>query len=276
MIITMNSIALSGQAGHPAGIPLLFHELARLGWGLAVGVFLASFTLLAAEAVLTGDHIATPEGDLIIHPINHATLALGWMDKIIYVDPVGGSKRFQGLPHPDLVLITDIHADHLDVQTLTAVASSQTVFVAPPEVMNRLPASLRSRSTELANNQAKSVLGLMIEAVPAYNLTTDRLQYHPKGRGNGYVLTLGPKRIYLSGDTEDTPEMRALKNIDVAFLCMNLPYTMNVKQAAEAVRAFHPKIVYPDHYRGSDLEQFKKLVGTDSGVEVRIRDWYAP
>lgn len=272
----MNAIALSDQAGHPAGIPLLFHELARLGRGLVVGVFLASFTLLAAEAVLTGDPIATPEGDLIIHPINHATLALGWMDKIIYVDPVGGSKRFQGLPHPDLVLITDIHSDHLDVPTLEAVASNKTVFVAPPEVISRLPASLRSRTTELANHQAKSMLGLMIEAVPAYNLATDRRQYHPKGRGNGYVLTLGSKRIYLSGDTEDTPEMRALKNIDVAFVCMNLPYTMNVKQAAEAVRAFHPKIAYPYHYRGSDLEQFKKLAGTDSGVEVRIRDWYAP
>jgi len=107
-----------------------------------------------------------------------------------------------------------------------------------------------------------------------YNLTADRLKYHNKGRGNGYVVTVGGKRIYISGDTEDIPEMRALKNIDVAFVCMNLPYTMTEEQAASAVREFKPKIVYPFHYRGSDVEKFKKLVGEDSGVEVRLRDWY--
>ncbi len=107
-----------------------------------------------------------------------------------------------------------------------------------------------------------------------YNLTADRLKFHDKGRGNGYVLTLGGKRVYLSGDTEDILEMRALKNIDVAFVCMNLPYTMTVDQAASAVREFKPKIVYPYHYRGSDLEKFKTAVGSDLGVDVRIRDWY--
>ena len=105
--------------------------------------------------------------------------------------------------------------------------------------------------------------------------SADRLAYHPKGRGNGYVVTLGDKRVYLSGDTEDTPEMGALKDIDVAFLCMNLPYTMDVEQAARAVRTFKPKIVYPYHSRGSDLNKFKALVGTDLGIEVRLRDWYA-
>jgi L-ascorbate metabolism protein UlaG (beta-lactamase superfamily) len=128
----------------------------------------------------------------------------------------------------------------------------------------------------LTNGQTAPLLGVQIEAVAAYNLTADRAKFHAKGRGNGYVLTLGDKRVYLSGDTEDIPEMRALKNIEVAFLCMNLPYTMTVEQAASAVRAFRPKIVYPYHCRGSDLGQFKKLVGEDSGVEVRIRDWYAP
>ncbi len=118
------------------------------------------------------------------------------------------------------------------------------------------------------------MLGIPIEATPAYNLDPNRQQFHPKGRGNGYLLTLGGKRIYLSGDTEDTPEMRALKNIDVAFLCMNLPYTMDVQHAAAAVREFRPKVVYPYHCRGSDLEKFKTLVGSDAGVEVRIRDWY--
>jgi L-ascorbate metabolism protein UlaG (beta-lactamase superfamily) len=107
-----------------------------------------------------------------------------------------------------------------------------------------------------------------------YNLTAERLKFHTKGRGNGYVVTLGGKRIYLSGDTEDIPEMLALKNIDVAFVCMNLPYTMTVEQAARAVRAFRPRVVYPYHYRGSDLNKFKELVGTDAGVEVRLREWY--
>jgi L-ascorbate metabolism protein UlaG (beta-lactamase superfamily) len=114
--------------------------------------------------------------------------------------------------------------------------------------------------------------GVKIEAVPMYNLTAARLRFHNKGRGNGYVMTFGGKRVYVSGDTEDIPEMRALKNIDAAFVCMNLPYTMTPEQAADAVREFKPKVVYPYHYRGSDTAQFKKLVGDAS--EVRLRDWY--
>jgi L-ascorbate metabolism protein UlaG (beta-lactamase superfamily) len=126
----------------------------------------------------------------------------------------------------------------------------------------------------LKNGETATLGDIKAEAIPMYNTTPDQLRYHPKGRGNGYVLTLGGKRVYISGDSEDIPEMRALKDIDVAFLCMNLPYTMTVEQAASAVRAFKPKIVYPYHSRGSDLEKFKSLVGSDSGVEVRLRDWY--
>ena len=133
---------------------------------------------------------------------------------------------------------------------------------------------LRKGATVMANGQTGELLGVKIEAIPMYNLTAERLKFHNKGRGNGYVVTLGGKRIYLSGDTEDIPEMRALKNIDVAFVCMNLPYTMTVEQAARAVRAFKPRIVYPYHYRGSDINKFKTLVGTDVGVEVRLREWY--
>ena len=122
--------------------------------------------------------------------------------------------------------------------------------------------------------ETKTVGGINIEAVAAYNTTPTHLQFHPKGVGNGYVVTLDEKRIYVSGDTEDIPEMRALKNIDVAFICINQPYTMTEEQAAGAVRAYKPKIVYPYHSRGSDLEKFKNLVGADSGVEVRLRNWY--
>ena len=230
---------------------------------------------IAANA-LTGDVIPTQGGDLIIRPINHATLALQAGGRTIYVDPVGGAARFVNLPRPDLILLTDIHGDHLDAATLQAVATDKTALVAPPAVAEKLPTELRSRTTVLANGQTNAVLGLAIEAVPAYNLAEDRTRFHAKGRGNGYLLTLSGKRVYVSGDTEDIPEMRALKQIDVAFLCMNLPYTMTVEQAARAVREFKPKIVYPYHCRGSDLEKFKQLVGTDLGIEVRVRDWYQP
>ncbi len=232
-------------------------------------------TTSAAEP-LSGDHLATRDGDLVIHPINHATLALGWKSLTLYVDPVGGSERFASLPKPDLIVLTDIHGDHLNADTLKAVSGEKTVLVAPAAVATQLPADLRSRTTVLTNGESKSLLGIGIEAVPMYNTTPERANYHTKGRGNGYVLSFADKRVYLSGDTEDIPEMRALKNIDAAFLCMNLPYTMTVEQAASAVRAFRPKIVYPYHYRGSDLAKFKKLVGDDVGVEVRLQDWYKP
>jgi L-ascorbate metabolism protein UlaG (beta-lactamase superfamily) len=230
----------------------------------------------SADAI-EGDHVATSDGDLIIHPLNHATFVMGWKEKTIYVDPVGSGKRFDGFPKPDLILVTDIHGDHLSPETLEAVADAKTTVVAPSAVAEKLPEKLRKQTTVLANGETKkSVTGVSIEAVPMYNLTADRLKYHNKGRGNGYVLTMGGKRVYISGDTEDIPEMRALQNIDVAFVCMNLPYTMTEEQAASAVRAFKPKIVYPYHYRDSDVEKFKKLVGEGSGIEVRLRDWYKP
>src|SRR5213076_1891288 len=156
---------------------------------------------------------------------------------------------------------------HLDAGTLEAIGGSATI-VAPAAVAEKLPEKLQT--TVLANGETKSVAGISVEAVPMYNLTADRLKFHIKGRGNGYVVTLGGKLIYLSGDTEDIPEMRALKNIDVAFVCMNLPYTMTEEQAASAVREFKPRIVYPYHYRGSDTGKFQKLVGSDGGIEVRL------
>jgi L-ascorbate metabolism protein UlaG (beta-lactamase superfamily) len=228
----------------------------------------------AAPQGLTGDRLETTQGDLILHPIHHATLALGWNHLTIYVDPVGGAERFADLPKPNLILITHIHGDHLDAKTLQAVVGQDTPILGPAAVVQQLPESLQNQARKLDSGEKTSLLGLKIEAIPAYNQTKNRLKYHPKGRDIGYLLTLGGKRVYISGDTEDIPEMRALKFIDVAFLCMNLPYTMTVEQAADAVRQFKPKIVYPYHCRGSDLEKFKSLVGTDAGVEVRIRDWY--
>lgn len=226
-------------------------------------------------AELSGDRIATKDGDLVVHPINHATLVLGWENEVIYVDPVGGADRFAGLPPATLVLITHIHGDHFDPPTLQAVAGVRAELVVPPTVAEKLPAALRARAQIMTNGATAMIRSVSIEALPAYNLTRERLSYHPKGRDNGYLLTLGGTRVYLSGDTEDIPEMRALKKVDVAFVCMNLPYTMTVQQAADVVRAFKPKIVYPYHSRGSDLAKFKQLVGAEAGVEVRLRDWYA-
>jgi L-ascorbate metabolism protein UlaG (beta-lactamase superfamily) len=204
--------------------------------------------------------------------------------KTIYVDPVGGAKPFAGLPQPDLILVTHIHGDHFDPPTLAAVvpAGSQPTIIVPANVAEKIPEALRSRTKVkvMANGEKTEAAGIAVEAVPAYNITPGKENFHPKGRDNGYVLTLGGKRIYIAGDTEDTAEMRALKNIDVAFLPMNLPYTMSVPKAADAIRQFKPKIVYPYHYRSSDktkanMDELKKLVGTESGVEIRSRDWYA-
>ena len=228
----------------------------------------------SADGAPTPDTIATEDGALKIFPINHATLALQWKDRTIYVDPVGGAKAFQGLPKPDLILVTDIHGDHFSKETLAELAGPNTKLVCPAAVAEQMTPDLRKSAIILTNGQTGELSGIKIEAIPMYNLTPERLKFHNKGRGNGYVVTLGGKRIYLSGDTEDIPEMRALKNIDVAFVCMNLPYTMTVEQAAQAVQAFKPRIVYPYHYRGSDINKFKELVGTDAGVDVRLREWY--
>jgi L-ascorbate metabolism protein UlaG (beta-lactamase superfamily) len=237
--------------------------LSALAW-LAVGV--------AAAQELSGDRIPTARGDLVIRPINHASFVMAWDGKTIYVDPVGGGDRFAGLPGPDLVLVTDIHGDHLDADTLQAIVGEEARILAPLAAAERLAGDLGGKVKVLANGAQESLLGLSVEAVPMYNLTAERLKYHEKGRGNGYLVTLGGVRVYISGDTEDIPEMRALEDIDVAFVCFNLPYTMTEEQAASAVREFAPGIVYPYHFRGSDVDEFTRLVGGAS--EVRVRDWY--
>jgi L-ascorbate metabolism protein UlaG (beta-lactamase superfamily) len=254
-----------------------------------LSVVLLSFAgIIAAygtqDKVLSGDQVATDKGVLIIDPIQHATFVMQWNGKTIYVDPVGGAKPFADLPKPDLILVTHIHFDHFDPATLAAIvpAETQPTIVAPATVAEKIPESLKTRSNvkTLANGEKAEVAGIAIEAVPAYNTTAGKERFHPKGRDNGYVLTIGGKNIYIAGDTEDTPEMRSLKGIDVAFLPMNLPYTMTVDKAADAIRQFKPKVVYPYHYRNgdrtkADLEKLKTLVGQQSGTEVMIRDWYS-
>jgi L-ascorbate metabolism protein UlaG (beta-lactamase superfamily) len=241
---------------------------------VALLIVLALTAFRSSAATPQADTVKIPDGELKVIPIEHATFALQWNGKTILVDPVGGASRFSNLPKPDLVLVTDIHPDHLNKETLEGVVSAGTALVVSPAVAKELPESLRKQAKALANGERHQAAGVEIEAIPAYNLTAERLKFHPKGRGNGYVLTLGKTRVYTSGDTENIPEMLALKGIDVAFVCMNLPYTMTVEQAAEAVRAFKPKVVYPYHSRGSDVKKFAELVGKDAGTEVRIRNWY--
>ena len=212
----------------------------------------------------------TSAGTVKITPLNHASTLIEAGGKVIYLDPAKPAK-FSGLPKADLILITDIHGDHMDPDSIKEVSKSDTEIFAAPAVVQTV-----TTAKPIANGESKTWQGWTIEAIPAYNLKRGPAPgklFHDKGRGNGYVLTYGGKRFYFSGDTEGVPEMRALKNIDVAFVCMNLPYTMPPEEAAEAVKAFHPKIVIPYHYRKSDLSVFQKgLEGT--GIEVRLLEWY--
>ncbi|MCP5144553.1 MAG: MBL fold metallo-hydrolase [Gammaproteobacteria bacterium] len=242
---------------------------------LAAGLSFLASTSSVTAAELTGDQVPTSAGPVTIHPISHATMALGWNGLTIYVDPVGGAEAFAGLPAADLILVTDIHGDHFNDDTLAAVTGSTTKIVAPAAVAEKMSPAVRAATTVIANGATTSLMNVGIEAIPMYNLTADRLQYHEKGRGNGYVLSFGNLRFYIAGDTEAVPEMRNLKSIEVAFIPMNLPYTMTEEQAAEGVLAFKPHIVYPYHYRGSDVDKFKALVNAGSAdIEVRSGKWY--
>lgn len=225
------------------------------------------------------DKIETSHGPLTIQPLNHATFALTWQGKTIYADPNGGAKTFEGIAAPDLILITDIHGDHFNPQTLQAINTTNAKLIVPQAVAEKLPEDLKDKAVVLSNGQTTSQMNISITAVPMYNLPESPESRHPKGRGNGYVLTFGNRKAYLSGDTSGIPEMRALKNIDVAFVCMNLPYTMDINEAAQAVLDFKPKVVYPYHYRGqnglSDTEAFRKIVNDrNKNIEVRLRNWY--
>ena len=206
-------------------------------------------------------------------PIEHATMVIQTKDSTIYVDPVGDIKLFQKFSPPDIILLTDIHRDHLNIEIVNSLKKNLTAVIGPPEAVASL------KHGEVMKNGDKQTFGnISIEAIPMYNLTKERLNFHAKGRGNGYVLTINQKRIYISGDTEDIAEMRSLKNIDYAFICMNLPYTMTVEQAASAVMEFKPKVVIPYHYRGkgmiSDVQRFKHLVSKNNAIKVKLLDLY--
>lgn len=217
--------------------------------------------------------------DIKIIPVEHASAVLEWNDITIYIDPVGGANAFEGQKLPDLILITDIHGDHFNVETLQGLDTEKAKIIVPKAVADKMPEEFTTQLDILNNGESKERYGITIEAIPMYNLRKEALSFHTKGRGNGYVLNIDGQRIYFSGDTEDIPEMRALQNIDKAFICMNLPYTMTVESAASAVLEFKPKQVYPYHFRGrpenGDVVKFKELVNAgDSTIEVVQLDWY--
>lgn len=240
-----------------------------------------------AVAQVTGsDHMSTSGGAVDIVPIHHASLMLGYKDQHILIDPapLDGAQPdavaapYKALPPPNFILITHVHGDHFSVPVLEAIAGPNTTIIAPQNVRDAMPADLQAK-TKVMKNGDKGMLGPVgVEAVAMYNITPARLNFHPKGVGNGYVLTFADKRIYVAGDTEETPELEHLANIEIAFIPINLPYTEDVAAAAKWVKDFKPKFVFPYHYRNgdgttSDMVAFLSQVGNASIVRLRNR-WY--
>src|SRR5260370_14324524 len=236
---------------------------------LCVVIFSVSAVCAMAQTTRPTQTFETSAGTVKITPIYHASTLIEAGGKTIYLDPAKPSD-FTGLPPADLILITDIHGDHMDPAAIASVSKAGTQIIAPPAVVKTV-----TTAKTLSDGETTKWDQCTIEAVPLYTLVRGPEPgklFHDKGRGNGYVMTYGGKRFYFTGDTEDIPEMRALKNIDVAFVCFNLPYTMTPQEPAHGVLAFHPKVVIPYHFRNSDVSVFqKKLEG--SGIDLRLLHW---
>ncbi|GIW61738.1 MAG: metal-dependent hydrolase [Patescibacteria group bacterium] len=261
-------------------------------WIILIAIILSSIAIIAGIIYIIiqkkPDYVSSKkpmdtqnltEDTIKITPISHATMVLNMAGQVIYVDPVGGEQSFAVQEAPDLILITDIHFDHFDNPTLEKVSKKDTVLIVPKAVAERMSKKIAGETVILANGEKTEQKGILIEAIPMYNIPESPQAFHTKGRGNGYVLEAKGERVYIAGDTSNIPEMRALKNIDIAFIPMNLPYTMTVEEAAEAVVAFKPKIVHPYHYRGekgfSDINKFKELVNkADPSIKVELLNFY--
>jgi L-ascorbate metabolism protein UlaG (beta-lactamase superfamily) len=263
----------NGQSGRGMKNAAIVAILASLGCtprSSSSAAPVASATPGAAPDARATDHFATASGPLDVTPLNHASVLFAWAGKAIYVDPTMVALAAGGLPKADVIFVTDIHPDHLDFSALERLRQDGTRVVGPPAVAEKTHVDV-----VMKNGDASDVEGISVEAIPMYNLTRGPLPgklFHDKGRGNGYVLGFGGSRVYLSGDTECTSEMRELQRIDVAFVCMNLPFTMPPAEAIPCIEAFHPKVLFPYHYRGSDLSELHVLA--DQGIDVRLRAWY--
>ena len=252
---------------------------------LAAGFLALTLSLPARAQIAGSDHFATSGGVVDILPIHHASLMLAYKDAHILIDPapLDGAQGdavtapYKAMPRPDFILITHIHGDHFNIPILEAVSGPNTVIVTPQNVQGAMPADLQAKVKVMKNGDTGALGAIKIEAVAMYNITPARANFHPKGAGNGYVLSFADKRIYVAGDTEETPELAYLANIDLAFIPANLPYTQTVEAAAKWVKDFRPKMVFPYHYRNqdgtiSDMASFSTLVGNAS--LVRLRKWY--
>jgi L-ascorbate metabolism protein UlaG (beta-lactamase superfamily) len=238
-------------------------------FGLAV-LISCIFALASFAKEFEEDIIPTSAGDLKITFIGHGTLMFHFDGKVIHVDPFSRVADYSTLPKADLILITHEHGDHLDPEVIKILTKDGTKLVLTKTCAEKVKGGV-----VMANGDSQAVAGIQIEAVPAYNVVhkrDDGSAFHPKGVGNGYVLTFGDKRVFIGGDTENTSEMKALADIDVAFLPMNLPYTMTPEMVADAAKAFGPKILYPYHFGDTDTSQLVALLADEKGIEVRIRD----
>lgn len=230
-------------------------------------IFLVSVIFqISGQATFGHDEFETTKGKLTIYFIGHGTLMFDFGGKIVHVDPWSKLADYSALPKADIILVTHEHFDHLDSAAIRKIEKSSTQIVENGAVFGILKKGL-----VMKNGDKKTIEGIEIEAVPAYNTTADREKFHPKGRDIGFVLTFGNKRVYIAGDTEDIPEMASLKDIDIAFLPMNQPYTMLPEQVVKAALSFKPKILYPYHYGETDVTKFSDLMPKNSGIEVRIR-----
>jgi len=237
-------------------------------------LFINLFSMIMVSSALAQekfetDIIKTSAGDLKTTFIGHGSLIFNFGGKVIHVDPYGDVADYSTLPKADFILLTHDHRDHLDLKALNAVRTEKTVVVLTETCAKQVQGGI-----VMTNGDVKTVEGLKIEAVPAYNIVHKRdtgEPFHPKGTGNGYLITFGDKRVYLAGDTENTPEMKALKNIDIAFLPMNLPYTMTPEMVADGAKAFKPKILYPYHFGETDTSKVVALLKGTPEIEVRIR-----
>jgi len=237
-----------------------------LALALVCGLTLTGF----AEAGFEEDVIPTSAGDLTITFIGHGTLMFTFNGKTIHVDPVSREADYTKMLQADLILVTHEHGDHLDPDVIEILRKESTDIVLSGKC-----AEVVQGGIVMENGDVRSIGALKIEAVPAYNIVHKRdngQPYHLQGEGNGYVITFGDKRVYVAGDTENTPEMKALKGIDIAFLPMNLPYTMTLEMVADAAQAFRPKILYPYHYGSTDTARLVELLKAEEGIEVRISD----
>lgn len=239
--------------------------------GLLCIVALLALSSLAAPAVAQpeSDVFPTSGGNLRITFLGHASLMFTYRNLVIQVDPWTQQADYSALPKADLILVTHEHRDHLDLAAIQQIRTDRTAVVCNQASAEKLPGA-----QVLTNGQSLEVRGLTIAAVPAYNLMHMRepgLPFHPKEVGNGYVVSFGDKKVYLAGDTENTPEIKVLRNIDIAFLPMSLPYTMTPEMVADAAKAFRPRVLYPYHYGNTDPQALVALLQDEPGIEVRIR-----